>query len=294
MNTSAPLESVGYRGWQGVIRSPWRTSLTFVRVGWRLLYRSWLYWGLMALGLLNFLFNFAFIYLKATLVIRSADIAPILDAYRVTGTGDAYAQFMHAQAAITILLLAFAGSSLVGSDYRQGGMVFYLSRSIGKRHYIAGKLLMIASVVLAITTLPALVLYFQYGILSSSLQYFRDEWRIGVGIVGYGMVLAVVQSMLLFAVSAWIPRTVPLVMTWLGLYTLPTTLGHVLSQIRGENRWQLLGIWDNMLVLGQYFFNDRKVGQLPTVGEASAVLLGLCGVCLVLIIRRVRVVEVVR
>ena len=90
---------------------------------------------------MNFLFNFAFIYLKATLVVQNEDIGQFLDQYRVTGTGQAYADFMNAQAAITTLLLAFAGSALIGSDYRQGGMVFYLSRAIDKRHYIAGKLL---------------------------------------------------------------------------------------------------------------------------------------------------------
>ena len=31
---------------------------------------------------------------------------------------------------LPVSLLAFAGASLIGSDYRQGGMVFYLSRRI--------------------------------------------------------------------------------------------------------------------------------------------------------------------
>ncbi len=290
---AATLDQAGYRTWQGTRRSPWRSCLSMVRLGWWMLIRRWIFWGLIALGLLNFLFNFAFIFLKATLVVQSPELGEFLDAYRVTGTGDAYAEFMHAQAAITALLLAFAGSTLIGNDYRQGGMIFYLSRSIGKRHYIFGKLLLIASVVLTITTLPALILYCEYGVLSNSLQYFQENWKIAVGIVCYGLILAVFQSILLFAVAAWVPRTVPLVMTWLGLFTLLKALGHALHEIQDNRRWLLLGLWDNMLLLGRFAFGDWESTRQPTAFEAALVLTGVSVVCLFLIVRRVRIVEVV-
>src|SRR5437667_8853457 len=105
-----------------------------------------------------------------------------------------------------MLLLAFAGSLLIGSDYQQAGLTFYLSRRIGKRHYVAGKLLAIGSLVLLITTLPALALYLEYGMLSSSLEYFRENPRILCGILGYGFIMAVVLSLLLGAIASWVPR----------------------------------------------------------------------------------------
>jgi ABC-type transport system involved in multi-copper enzyme maturation permease subunit len=287
------LEQVGYRAWDGRPHSPWWTCLTLVRVGVWLIFRRWVFWVLIGLGLMNFVFNFAFVYLKATLTVQNGDIARFLDNYRVTGTGDAYADFMHAQAAITALLLAFAGSTLIGSDYRQGGMVFYLSRSIGKRQYILGKLLTVATVVLLITMVPALILYFEYGFLGESLGYFRENWRIGVGIVAYGLILAAFQSLLLFAIAAWVPRTVPLVMTWLGIFTLLTALAHALHEIQDNRRWLLLALWENMLRLGRWSFGAYPADRLPAAWECAAVLGGLGLVCLMLIVRRVRAVEVV-
>lgn len=287
------LNEAGYRRWQGKLRSPWRACLTMVRVGLALIFRRWVFWVLIGLGLLNFLFHFSFIYLKATLVIQSRDMGRFLDNYKVTGTGDAYADFMQAQAGVTALLLAFAGSTLIGADYRQGGMVYYLSRAIGRRHYIVGKLLTVASVVTIITTIPALVLYVEYGSLSNSLAYFQENWRIFAGIVGYGAVLAAVQSCLLFAIAAWVPRTVPLVMAWLGLFVLLGVLAHAMRSINDNRTWMLLALWDDMSRVGRWCFGKVDAGAVPSPELSLAVLSGLCVTCLLLIVYRVRAVEVV-
>lgn len=288
------LELAGYREWTGRRRSPWWACWSILRAGLSVILRRWVFWGLIGLGLLNFLFNFAFIYLKATLVVQNAAMGGFLDNYRVTGTGRAYADFMFAQATITALLLAFAGSTLIGNDYRQGGLVFYLSRRIERRHYVAGKLLTVAAVVTLITTLPALALYLEYGLLSNSLDYFNNNPRIFAGILGYGLVLAVVQSFLLFAIAAWVPRTVPLVMTWLGVFVLLKALAEALRAIDDDRRWLLLALWDDMQRLGRWCFGALDDGRPPTAGQCALVLSGLCAVCLILIVRRVRAVEVVQ
>jgi ABC-type transport system involved in multi-copper enzyme maturation permease subunit len=216
-----------------------------------------------------------------------------MDAYRVTGTGQAYLDFMQFQGGITVLLLAFAGSTLIGSDYQHGGLVFYLSRRIDRRHYVAGKLLAVMAIVALITTLPALVLFAQYGLMSSSFAYFYEEYRIVLGILGYGLVLAVVQGFLLFAVAACLPRTVPLVMTWLGLFVLLKALAEALRQINGNRQWRLIALWDDMLRVGRWCFGFQDYGA-PSPLWCFAVLLATCAVCLIVILRRVRAVEVVR
>jgi ABC-2 type transport system permease protein len=288
------LEQAGYRRWTGELRSPWWSVLAIVRVALGLIVRRWLFWILLGLGLMNFLYHFAFIYLKATIVVQNRDAARFMDSFKLTGTGQAYLNFMHLQAAIAALLLAFAGSLLIGADARRGGMIFYLSRSMDRRHYIIGKLLSIAAVVSLITTVPALILYVEYGMLSTSFDYFRENWRIAVGILGFGCVLAVVQSLMLFAVAVWVPRTVPLAMTWLGLFVLLTALGRALKEIADNRRWMLLALWEDMLRVGHWAFGSLPENRTPTAPETVIVLVGVCLVSLALIIYRVRAVEVVR
>jgi len=283
-----------YSSWTGARRSPWWGTWAIVRTGLNLILRRWIFWVLIGLGLLNFLFNFAFIYLKATIDVQNKTLGDFLNNYQVTGNGRAYADFMFAQASITALLLAFAGSMLIGGDYRQGGVVYYLSRRIERRHYVAGKLLLIASVVTIITTLPTLILFCEFGFLTSSFDYFLDHPRILAGILGYGAVLAVVQSLLLFAIAAWVPRTVPLVMTWLGMFVLVQALAEALRSINDNRTWLLLSIWGDMQRLGRWCFGTLDAAKTPTAEQCAAALTALCAACLVLILARVRAVEVVK
>lgn len=127
-----------------------------------------------------------FVYLSESDTGRSKPrFRPFSGWIQSTGTGQAYLTFMHVQAGIAALLLAFAGSMLIGSDSQHGGMIFYLSRSMDRRHYIIGKILSIATVVSLITTVPALILYIEYGVLSSSFDYFIQNWRIVSGNCGF-------------------------------------------------------------------------------------------------------------
>lgn len=289
-----PTELMGYRGWSGRLRTPWRAAWAMMRTGLVMILRRWVFWLLIGLGLLNFIFNCSLIYLKATLTVQNEAMARFLDAYQVTGTGEAYARFMEQQASITALLLAFAGSSLIGADYRQGGMIYYLSRRIERRHYIAGKLLTVAAVVSLITTLPALTLFVQYGVLSNSLAYFRENPRILAGILGYGAVLAVVQSLLLFALAAWVHRAVPLVMSWLGSFVLLDALAGTAREINDNRHWLLLSLWDDMERVGEWCFGARDPARVPTTAQCLMVLAAVCLVSLFVIVRRVRAVEIVR
>jgi ABC-2 type transport system permease protein len=283
-----------YKSWVGQPRSPWWGCIAMVRLGISLLIRRWVFWGLIGLGLLNFLFSFALIYMKAQLSLQSEDIGRFVDSLQVTGTGRAYADFLLAQGSITTLLLAFAGSTLIGSDYRQGGLVFYLSRGIEHRHYLVGKLLTVAVIVSAITTLPAVILFLEYGSLSNSPGYIRENWGILAGILGYGTILAAVQSPLLCALAAWVPRTGPLVMSWLGLFVLLKLLAEMMEEIKDDRNWLLLALWDNMDRLGRWCFGAYASDRVPSPFWCAVVLGSVMLVSTAAFRWRIRAVEVVR
>ena len=64
---------------------------------------------------------------------------------------------MQQQSVVVMILLAFSGSLLVGSDFRMKSLPFYLSRRVDRRHYIVGKLMAISVIVSLLTTVPALI-----------------------------------------------------------------------------------------------------------------------------------------
>jgi ABC-type transport system involved in multi-copper enzyme maturation permease subunit len=184
---------------------------------------------------------------------------------------------------------------LVGSDYQQGGLVFYLSRPIGRRHYVIGKLAAIGSIVLLITTIPAFVLYIEYGVLMSSLEYFRENPRIVWGIVGYGLAMAVTLSVLLAAIASWVPRTVPLVMSWSCIFILLPVLADVMEHVSDNSRWLLLDLWRDLQLVGRWCFGSirEQRHENDLIPWAACIVLGVVVVASLAFLRRVRAVEIV-
>jgi len=267
------------------------------RTGLQLVLRRKLFWLLFGLALLNFLFVFATIYLKAQVASQNPGLARFVNQVlsSVTGSGETYRDFMFAQGTVTMLLLAMAGSMLVGDDMRQGGLTFYLSRRISRWHYVLGKLLSIGLLVSLTTTLPALILFFQYGFLTESPGYFRENLSILRGILGYGLVLSVTLSLLLFAMASWLQKTVPLVMAWTCLFVLIPALALLLRSAFDDRHWLLMILWRNIRLLGTWCFGGIDTDRELQLLLPAALIVGVvCLLSIVAIIPKVRAVRVVQ
>ena len=290
------LESIRYRDWSGALRPSALACWPIARTGLLLMLRRKMFWLLLGLSLLNFLFVFATIYLKAQVASQNPGLSRFVNQVlsSVTGTGETYRDFMFAQGTVTMLLLAFAGSMLVGDDMRQGGLTFYLSRRISRWHYVVGKLLSIGLLVSLTTTVPALILYVQYGFLTDSTAYFRENLGILRGIIGYGLILSVTLSLLLFALASWLQKTVPLVMSWACLFVLIPALALLLRRVFDDRNWQLLILWRDIRLLGTWCFGGIDTDrELQALGPATVIVLLVCLVSVIALVPRVRAVRVV-
>jgi len=290
------LDAAEYRGWT---RRLWPSALScwpIARTALVLVLRRKLFWLLLALAGMNFLFVFATIYLKAQIGVQNPGIKRFVDQVlrSVTGTGETYRDFMFAQGTVTMLLLAFAGATVVGDDLRQGALTFYLSRRIGKWHYVVGKLLAIGLLVSLTTTLPALVLYIEYGLLTDSFTYFRENLGILRGILGYGLALAVTLSLLLFALTSLLKKTVPLVMAWACVFVLLPAVAALMREVFHGRNWQLLMLWRDLRLVGTWCFGGiDSDNELAQINPALAIVVGVWVVSALVIASQVRAVKVV-
>ncbi len=201
---------------------------------------------------------------------------------------------MDGQNLIVMILLAFSGSLLVGSDFRLKTLPFYLSRRIDKRHYIIGKLLAVGSVVALLTVLPALLLFMEYGMFTASTAYWIDNWRIIVSVLAFGLVICVVNSILLVTISAYLQRIVPIAITWASLFLVLGRVGEYLSRETESHYWRLLDPWRDMRLVGRLCFGSfPKETDRDLAWWSLAILSSLCAVALVALVHRVRAVDVV-
>ena len=310
------IDTAHYHGWQGTRRTPWLAALAIVRVALLQVFRRRVYWLVLSLGLLHFLLFFALIYAVTQLplpdqsrrqVLEKLGFAPAAAAVDIGPAGDAatelrsqatgengYIEFMNNQSIIVMLLLAVSGSLLVGSDYQGGALPFYLSRRIDRLHYIFGKLLAVATLIWIVTVLPALGLFVEYGLFTTSADYWIDNLTIVGGVLGYGLVSGFALSLTLVTLSSYLVRTAPIAIVWSSAFVLLAGLSNLLSEATGNRYWKLLSFWRDVRYTGQMAF-DYFGGRSPNALAWPAFWI-VCGVCVVMwlaLLRRVRAVEVV-
>jgi hypothetical protein len=268
-------------------RAAWLAVWPIALTALRLVFRRKLFWLMLGFALLNFLFVFCAIYLLATLKAQQPEIGKMLSVMLpdLAGTGKTFLNFMFAQGTVTMILLAFAGSVLAGNDHLRGGLTFYLSRRISVLHYVGGKLLAIGLLVSLTTTLPALVLFLEQGMLGDTAKYFGENYNIG-----YGLLISVTLGLLLFALVSWMPRPVPLVMSWACLFFFLPVLSEILSKVFDDRQWRLLNLWRDIYAVGSRCFGEAAVRSrdVAQLSEAAAVIVAVCLLSFIAIVFRIR------
>lgn len=293
------IDAGHYRSWNGKLRAPLAASTAVARTALRQLFRRKIYWVVLAVGLGQFIVYASVIYgltqmqmpeRSKEMLLRQFNFSPSSVDPQETG----YLQFVEAQSLIVMILLALCGSLLVGSDFRDGVLPFYLSRRIERRHYLLGKLLAIFVVVWLLTVVPALVLFIEFGLFTTSFDYWLQNWRIVPALLGYGLVLGGVLAIWITALSAYLQRLAPIAVTWTSLFVLCGRLAWSLRDSTGDRRWLLLDPWRDLRLAGRLFFgvfNDGTDRQLSV--RAAQILAVVTVIAIAALIRRVRAVEVV-
>lgn len=309
--TAGGTELLSYRAYRGALRGPFGGAWAIARTGlWTILRRK-LFWGLYTFGVLIFLFFFfgqylmswvstqlgeGPIYLNQSTRIRiepSELLGVLQKQLKLNGSGETFRNVIWYEGYLVMTVLALAGSVLVGNDFRYGSLPFYLSKPLGRWHYVLGKCLAVAVFVNVLTTLFALLLWVEFGLLDS-WSYFWDTLYLVPGILGYGAVLTVLLSLLLVATASGLRKTVPMIMVWTALFVFARGIGEVLSRIGGDAvRWKLIDLWTDMYVVGNWCMGLPHETNQPSPLEAALVLTAVVLACLVYLNRRIRAVEVV-
>jgi ABC-type transport system involved in multi-copper enzyme maturation permease subunit len=301
---------LSYRPYRGKLRGPVNGVWAIARSGLKTIARRRLFWGLYALCIMIFLFFFFGQYIMSWLGANltenrirvgagSMPIEPkrVLETFRdqlkINGTGTTYANLIWYEGYLVMIVLALAGSVLVGNDFRFGSLPFFLSKPLGRWHYILGKCLAVAVFINAMTTLLALILWIEYGLLEG-WSYFWDSAGLALGIIGYGLVLTVVLSLMLVTTASWLRKTVPMIMVWAIVFVFARGLAEILVRVSGDNpRWRLIDMWSNMYAVGCWMMDTPIEGVYPLAGEAALVLAVACAGFLLYLNRRIRAVEIV-
>lgn len=144
---------------------------------------------------------------------------------------------------VTFLVVLVVGPGLVAPDLANNAMPLYLSRPVPRRSYVAGKLLVLVGLCVAVGLCPGLVLIVVnagYGGEVDWLGAARLASAFAAGLLAWTLSLA----MLALAISAWVKWRPAATLGLLGAYIVTTTLGDVLESALGGRTASYLDLAD--------------------------------------------------
>ena len=318
------VELLHYRPWRGTLLASGQTVWPITRIALGMIFRRKLFWALYAFALLIFLMFFFGQYLLAWAESQVAEdtvnvgvvrtkpsefISFMRTFLKIQGDAEMYRYFFGWQGYMVMVVLAMAGSILVGNDFQHGSLPFYLAKPLSRWHYVLGECLAVAVFVNLMTTIPALILFVQYGFLDSWSYFLRDwvhvatvpigdnqielEYPLWLGIIAYGLMLSVFLSLLLVATASWLRRTVPLIMVWTTLFFFFRLLATALvDRLHYPAEWRLMDLWNDTFLIGSTLLGLISFGETsaryPAAWQASLVLGAICITCILYLNRKIR------
>ena len=200
--------------------------------------------------------------------------------------------FMVPQGILSFLMAFFVGPALISSDLRNNALPLYLARPFSRWEYIAGKSLVLMSLLSLITWIPGLLLFLLQAYLAGDGWLF-DNLRIGIAIFLASWIYIALLCLVSLAISAYV-KWKPLARLGLfGVFVVAGGLSGVLNFTLRTDWGSVINLADMIRVVWSSLFGVSTWSATP-VWAAWLSLLAACGVCVLLLWRKIRAYEIVK
>jgi ABC-2 type transport system permease protein len=190
----------GYQRYQGPIKSHWARFMVLPRFAWRRLYQQRLVLLLTIVALIWPLLCGIFIYISNNADLLKSFGKEFQNSIEVKGTF--FIIFMNVQAVFAVFLAALAGPGLIAPDLANNALPLYFSRPLARSEYACARMITLFGMLSTITWVPGLLLFgMQVSIAGGT--WFRENWKIGLGLcIGFAIWILLV-SLVALASSAY-------------------------------------------------------------------------------------------
>ncbi len=202
--------------------------------------------------------------------------------------------FMGVQSVFAISLAAMTGPGLIAPDLTNNALPLYFSRPMSRWEYVLARLIVLAGMLSAITWIPGLLIFgMQVGMAGS--DWFFKYWNLGVAVFAGFAMLVVLTSLVALASSAWVKWRVVAGALVLGFFFVLAGASKMINAIFRDDAGSLLNplyllerMWAAMMGI------DSPSESEPGLWACACALIGLCGVMLMVLERKLRPIEVVK
>jgi len=277
-----PIHDQSYRHYAGVKAPPgrswtviaWAGILTTVkkRVFLAILFGGWVQFFGRAIG-------FYFSNTLQQLEVLSASAAT-------------FRSFLEYQSFIVFVITIYVGAGLIAQDRRANALQLYLSKPLLRSEYIVGKLAVLATFLLLVTTVPALMLLVVQIVIAGSFTFLKTNTFLIPAIVLGSLLQVLLASVTMLALSSLSKSARFVAIMYAGVLFFTKAIFGVLYAITRTTAVAWVSPGENLAQVVDVIFRQKP--RYDTPWEVSLIVIaGLVILSISILERRVRGVEVV-
>jgi ABC-2 type transport system permease protein len=278
-----------YAAYTGAMTPSWSRFLVLFRYARRNVFRSKFQTGFFVLCFFFPVFCLALIYLAHNLAFLEQIGAP---GQILTIDRKFFSNFINVQGVLAFLMTAFAGPGLISSDLANGALPLYFCRPLSRAEYVLGKASVLGILLSQITWIPGLILFFIQAALAGPAWAWDNLWIAGSIIIS-SLIWIAILSLLSMAISAWVKWRIVAGALLLGMLFFGAGFAQAINAVMRTESGHFVDLAYLMMIVWNSLFRLES-GFTISVAEASIAILIYCGICLGLLLRKVRAYEVVR
>jgi ABC-type transport system involved in multi-copper enzyme maturation permease subunit len=277
-----PIHDQGYRRYAGERMARDRRWLVIARAGMVERLRERRFLALLLMAWLLFLVRGVQLYFGTTFA-GASFLAP---------SDETFHSFLNQQRLFVFFITIYVGAGLIASDRQAHALQLYLSKPIARHDYIAGKLATLATFLTAVTWVPAMMLLALQVLFSGSLEFVSSHPRLVPAITVTSFLQIALASMTMLALSSLSRSRRFAAMLYALVVIFAGAIERVLQTATGAAGWVLLSPQNTLLVVSDALFGIESDTEIP-VAIALIAIVALLGICVVVLERQVRAVDVV-
>jgi ABC-2 type transport system permease protein len=292
-----------YKPYSGELTANWTRFLILPRYSLAKIFDSKIMIGMFLASLIPFLVATTIIYLSHNPIART--LVGMRGDGIISIDNRFFYYLLHFQGSLAFLLTAWIGPGLISPDLTNNALPLYLCRPFSRVEYVLGKISVLFFLLSLITWVPDLLLY----VLQAELEgngWFTANLSIAGAIVVGSVLWIAVQSLLALALSAWVKWRIAASGLMFAIFFVAAGFGETFNQVLRTYWGHTINlvylihlIWSDLFGMpmtvsrGRRMVGDPRTLNVP-LGVAWVIMIGICGLCLLLLNRRLRAREVVR
>jgi ABC-2 type transport system permease protein len=277
-----PIHDQGYRHFEGQKDAIGRGWIVITMAGIRSLLRTRVFLGLLLFAWVPFIVRAVQIYAASNFPTASF----------LAVTSKTFREFLDQQGTFVFFVTIYVGAGLIANDRRANALQIYLSKPLTRAEYVAGKFGILATFLLFVTWLPAILLLIVQMLFSGSFTFITSNLILFPAITVLSFVQVTVAALSMLALSSLSKSSRFVAVMYAGLLFFTGAVYGVLYMTTRSTALSWISFSNNIAQIGDAVFRLPLRYQTPLAVSILAVVV-LIGGSLFILERRIRGVEVV-